>query len=300
VKVQSKIFYVYVAFVLIVAAIAFIPAPNHDTLVKYHLTSLGLKLLQVTLLIPEAIIWFAAFYGYDRLHRYSQLIKDGAEGKHIRLLSLGLLFLALGLPTTAIVSDILSRVAEHHHSFTATSVVIKNYLGLLFPLAAFFCISLAARGLSTLTRTRPSFLTTHIVILIAITLGVVFCCLIVANHRELRLTYHLSTRLVMLTLGIPYMYIWFLGLQACAELQEYSRNLTGILYRKGWNLLIGGLVATIFVSIVLQYLTATSSWILSLNLGSLLLLLYALLILLGGTYIVVALGANKLTRIEEA
>jgi hypothetical protein len=299
-KIQSKVLYWYIAFVAVFAALTLIPAPNPDTLVKYHLTSLGFRLLDITIIIPEIVIWYAAFYGYDRLRHYSKLIKGGAESRHISKLALGILILAMGLPVTAIISNVLALIAAHHHSFTPTSVIINNYVNLISPLAAFLCISIAARGLSDQARTRPRQRFVNLVILVLITLGVVFCCLIVANHHALRTTYHLSPQLVMLTLAIPYMYIWFLGLQACAELQEYSRHLTGIVYRKGWNLLISGLVAIVFVSIILQYLVTSSSWLLSLGLGSLLLLLYALLLLLGGAYIVVALGANKLTRIEEA
>jgi len=300
VKIQSKVLYWYVAFVAIFAVLTLIPTPNHDTLAKYHLTSLGFRLLDVTIIIPEILIWYAAFYGYDRLRHYSKLIKGGAESRHISKLAVGLLILAVGLPATAILSNVLSLIATHHRSFTATSAIVNNYASLVSPLGAFLCISIAARGLSDQARTRPRLRFINAVILIVLVIGIVFCCLIVSNHHQLRTIYHLSPQLVMLTLGLPYMYIWFLGLQACAELQEYSHHLAGIVYRKGWNLLISGLVATIFVSIILQYLAASSRWLLSLGLGSLLLLLYALLLLLGGAYIVVALGANKLTRIEEA
>jgi hypothetical protein len=300
VKVKSKIFFWYVLFVAGFVLLTLIPTPDQATLTKYHLSALSLRLLDITLIIPEVVMWYAAFYGYLRLQQYGQLITGSAESKHIKRLALGLLFLAAGLPLMAIISGLLSLIAKHHASFTANAVIINNYLSLISPLLAFLYINVAARGLSDLAKRRPRLRFTNLVILTLITLGVVFCCLITANHHQLRLTYHLSPQLVMLSLGIPYMYIWFLGLQACAELYEYSRKLTGIVYRKGWNLVIIGLVSIIFLSIAIQYLTAVSSWLLSLGLGSILLLLYALLLLLGGAYIVVALGANKLTRIEEA
>jgi hypothetical protein len=93
--------------------------------------------------------------------------------------------------------------------------------------------------------------------------------------------------------------MWLLGFYALADLQAYSVKLRGILYRRGWQQLIGGLGSVILTSILLQYLTTLTSWITSLSLNGILLLLYGLLFLLAGAFIVLALGAQKLTKIEE-
>jgi hypothetical protein len=299
-RLKSKIFYWYAAFIVLFAGITLFPAPDKLTLTKYHISSMELKTLQLTIIVFEAVIWYIAFYGYNKLHRYSQLIKAGKEGKQIDKIAQGLLVLSIGLPIAAIVSSALSVIAAHHPSFQAISVIIKNYFGLVFPLLAFILISIGARGLGDVGKTRPRLLLLNITMLATVALGVGFCCLIVLAHKDLRHTYHMSPELVMITLGIPYIYSWFLGLFAALELHEYSSKVAGILYRKGWNLLIGGLVAIIFISILLQYLTTLSSWLTSLSLGGLLLLLYVLLMLLTGAYIVMALGAKKLMKIEEA
>lgn len=296
---KSRIFYWYVAFVLAFICIALIPTPDKATLTKYHLSASSVRILDLTLIIPEAGIWFAAFYGSQKFYRYSQLIKGSKDGPHIAKLSRGLLLLAFGLPIVALTSSILNLIALHHPGFKNTSVVVGNYITLLFPLLAFFWIGLGARGLSDMSHARPRFWVANLVILAVIILGVVFCCLIVLNHRTLRTSYHMSPQLVMLTLGAPYMYVWLLGLTALAELRAYSLKLRGIVYRQGWRLLIAGLASIILLSILLQYLTTLASWITSLSLNGVLLLLYGLLILLGGAYIVLALGAQRLMKIEE-
>lgn len=296
---KSRIFYWYVAFVLVFICLSLIPAPDKASLIKYHLSAADARLLNLTLLIPEAGLWFAAFYGSQRFQRYGQLIHEGKEAPHISRLSRGLLFLALWLPTSAIISTTLRIIATHHPDLKSATVVIGNYLALVFPLLAFVWISRGARGLSDMSNSRPRFGVVNLVILTAIILGVVFCCLIVLNHRTLRTTYHMSPQLVMLTLGIPYTYMWLLGFYALADLQAYSVKLRGILYRRGWQQLIGGLGSVILTSILLQYLTTLTSWITSLSLNGILLLLYGLLFLLAGAFIVLALGAQKLTKIEE-
>jgi hypothetical protein len=299
-SVKSKIFYWYAAFVIAFTLVLLLPAPDSATLVRYHISALGLRLLDATFIIPEALIWFAAFYGYAKLHSYSQLIQTGKDGKQIARLATGLLLLAVGLPVGAILGGILSIIAAHEPSFKNPSVIISNYLGVLFPLLAFLWIGRGARGLSNLIKGRPQFWKTNVTTVAVITLGVIFCCLIVLDHAELRKAYHMSPELVMLTLGIPYMYTWFLGFFASVELQTYSQRVTGVVYRRGWNTLILGFVSIILLSILIQYLSTLTTWLTSLSLGWALLLLYALLFLLAGAYIVVALGATRLTKIEEA
>lgn len=296
---RRKILGAYVTLVLVFTAIMLLPAPDHATLVKYHLTSLALRLILLTLIIPEAAIWFAAFYGSYKLQRYSQLIKESEDGRQIRRLAHGLLLLAIGLPTAAIAGGILSIIAAHHPGFTAASTVTSNYLNIIFPLLAFIWISRGAWGLSELSKARPSLRVFNLVVIATLLLGIVFCCLIVLDHAELRKTYHMSPQLVMLTLGAPYIYMWFLGMFSVAELREYSRTVGGIVYRKGWRQLIGGIASIILLSIALQYISTLTTWLTSLSLAWLLLLLYVLLMLLTGAYIVVALGAQRLTNIEE-
>ncbi|MEJ0072491.1 MAG: hypothetical protein WDN27_00110 [Candidatus Saccharibacteria bacterium] len=299
-RLKSRIFYWYSAFVVAFIGLTLFPAPDKATLIRYHITSAELRALDFTIIIPEVLIWFAAFYGYQKLYRYSQLIKASKDGRQIAKLARGLLLLSLGLPITTIIGGILSIIAAHNPGFKSASVIVNNYLGVVFPLAAFLWISMGARGLSELSKSRPRLWLLNIVTLSVIVLGVVFCSLIVADHQELRTSYHMSPELVMLTLGIPYMYIWFLGLFSAAELQVYSRKVSGVVYREGWKWLIIGLAGVIFTSILLQYLTTLSTWLTSLALGWILLLLYVLLILLAAAYIVLALGAKKLMKIEEA
>jgi len=285
--------------VLIYVGLTLLPTPDAKMLAKYHVSAAGLRLLDFTLIVPVVAIWLVAFYGYDKLHTYSQLIKNNKDGKQVLRISHGLLAFAIGLPFASILSGALSLIAQHHTSFTAGATIISNYAGLLYPLIAFLFISVGARGLSEISKSRPSLKALNIVALIVIVIGVVFCDLIAAAHHNLRISYHLSYSLVMLTLAIPYMYMWFLGLYAAVEIYLYSRRVAGIVYRRSWNQLALGLGSIILVSILLEYLNTLSGWLTSLSLPGLLLLLYVLLLLFGSAFIVVALGTKKLMKIEE-
>lgn len=299
-KIRSKIIYVYIVFVIIYVLITLLPSPDKTALTKYHLRPTGVRLLDLTVMIPELFIWFALLYSYLRLQRYSLLIKNNQDGRQISKLSIGLLVLAIGVPVSAIVSGILAAIARWHPEFAGTSTIISNYVSVIYLLVAFFLIYQAVRNLNEPYRSQPSTVANHAVVLIVITLGVIFCDLIARGHKTLMLSYHMSYSLVMLTLAVPYMYIWFLGLFAIVEIYEYSKRVAGIVYRRAWDRLALGLGSIIAIDILLQYLTTLYAWTAGLSLAGILLLLYVLLLLYAGGFIVVALGTKELMKIEEA
>lgn len=298
-KVKTKLFYWYAAFVIIYACLTLLPAPATTTLQRYNITAAELRALEASFILLAAIIWLATFYGYYKLRAYTHLIKTNRDGRQVNKLAHGLLILAVGSPLNSIIDQGLSLIAQHHSAFTTAAAVITNYTSVFVPLAAFIYIGLGARGLSSLSKLRPHFPSIHLAVLAVIVLGVGFCYLIARAHSDIRLTYHMSYGLVMLTLAVPYMYTWFLGLFAVAEMQIYSQRLNGIVYRQGWSRLAFGLGAIILLSILIQYLTTLSTWLVGLSLSWILLLLYALLLLLAAAYILVALGAKRLMKIEE-
>lgn len=299
-KLRSKIFYSYLLFVIVAALLTLLPVPDKATLTKYHLTVTSARLLFFSLLLPSFVMWFAVFYGYAKLHNYSQLIKGNRDGKQVAKLADGLLAFALGLPLSSVLSSILTLIARQHPSLTTAATVIPNYFDILYVLVAFAYINMGARGLNALSRNRPNVAIGHVVVAIDIVLGVIFCSLIARSHHSILTSYHLSYTTVMFTFAIPYMYIWFLGLYAMAEMYAYSKQVAGVVYRKGWNRLAIGLGSIIILDITLQYLDTLYTWLIGLKLAGLLLLLYVLLLLLAGGFIVVALGTKELMKIEEA
>lgn len=300
-RIRSKVFISYLLFVLVFTLITLIPTPPALTLHKYHLHPTGARLLDFTLIAPTFVMWFAAFYGYDKLHRYSQLIKKNQDGKQVSRLAYGLLVLAIGLPLESTISSVLKLIAQSHPSVAGLAIAVPHYIDVIYILIAFLFISSGIRGLSDLSRSRPSVIVRHSVVLVVIFSGVIFCNLIARahDHHTLPASYNLSYSLVMLTLAVPYMYIWFLGLSSIAEMYEYSKHVVGVVYRKGWNRLAFGLGSIILLNILLQYLSTLYGWLNDLSLAGLLTLLYVLLFLLAGGFIVLALGARDLMKIEE-
>ena len=80
---------------------------------------------------------------------------------------------------------------------------------------------------------------------------------------------------------------------------RYSRRAPGTLYRKTWNLLAIGIASIIIMQIVIQYTTTLSSQFDEFKLLRLLLTIYVLLAMLSVGYLLIALGAKRLKKIEE-
>lgn len=298
-QLKSKLFYSYLILLLIYCAFTLIPNPSAEILKRYHVSALGLRLIDLTLIIIIALIWFAAFYGYAKLHRYYQFIKHDKDGKQVGLICEGIFYLMLWLPISSVVSSIFNYINTRHPNLIGTTTIINNYIGLIFPLIGFVLIGIGARRLNELVKKRPSTFISNILSLIIVYVAFIYFHLI-ASTQNRDVAYHMSFWPLMLTLAVPYSYMWFTGLVAAYELYYYQQKVVGIIYKKSWKYLALGIGWLIISSMALQYLTTISSRLDSLSIYIILAIVYALLILIATGFLLVMLGAKKLQKIEEA
>lgn len=297
-KLRSKLFYIYILLLLIYAGFVLIPAPTAATLARYKVSVTGLRLIDITIILILAAIWFAGLYGYTKLQAYARLIKGHKDGRQINKVSKGIFLLALWLPVSSVTSAVLNFVALRHPSLLPASTIIDNYISLIFPLGGFIFISLGARGLSLLVRQRPSYRATNAGAIILIYTSLIYYRL-VATTDQRSAVYHMSIWLILTTLVAPYVYMWAIGLRAAYEIYQYRQKVPGLFYRRSWNLLALGLGWLVVTSIIFQYLTTLSAHLMRLNIYWLLALVYALLLILSVGFVLIALGTKKLQRIEE-
>lgn len=296
-QIRSKLFYTYVAFVLLYAA-SFVFNRPIATLQRLELSDLEYRLISLSILIPLALIWFAAFYGYNKLRAYTNLIKDSPDGKYVACITTGLMILAIGLPLNSLISASISITIQHNPWFMTAGTIIKNYFSLLFPLVSFLFISRGTQGLTLLSKKLPTYKAVNRFAVIFIVISAVYCCLTMASPIR-HTTYHLPDWLIVTTIICPYLYTWFLGLSAAYETHLYSRKAPGTLYRSTWNMLASGIACIIIAQVVVQYVGNILLRFNDLKLFRLLLIVYVLLGLLSVGYLLVAVGAKRLQKIEE-
>ena len=297
-KKKSKLFYFYIITLVVYSAFVLIPKPLPATLVQYHVSALGLRLIYVTIILILAGIWYAGFYGFRRMQTYSYLIKGDVDGQQLARFKSGLLILSLWLPITTTLSTILNYFDLKQPGLVPAYTIIENYINLIIPLAGFSYISLGARGLTEIINKRPSYKATNLMFIVLIAASLIYYHLVATTHNRGEV-YHMSIWFIMFSLALPYIYMWSIGLLAAYEIYIYSSKVKGIIYRKSWHLLDIGLSWLILVSIAFQYLSNVFYDLDHLSIYVILLIIYSVLLVLAIGFMLVALGTKKLQKIEE-
>jgi hypothetical protein len=96
------------------------------------------------------------------------------------------------------------------------------------------------------------------------------------------------------------MFFWYLGVRGAYNIYLYRANISGQLYKGALNFLAAGIFFVVLGSVLTRMLTSISTTITNLKLTPLLLVIYGLLSVIATGYILIAIGAQKLRRIEEA
>jgi hypothetical protein len=294
----------YFALVAIFVLLIFTLPGSKTTMAYYHLAPASYHILYFLLTLPSMMVWAAAFYGYSKLQTYGQSINGTVEGDDFRLLGRGLAWLAWSLPVTALTSVVLNAVAAASPGFHPAAIIIANYVALLLPLIGFSIVSRGARGLTEHAKTRFSWTSAQWIILGFVAAGVLYCYLTFRHFNLSSLSstnnpYHLPVWLMVLTVVIPYLYAWFVGLLATYEIGSFSQQIRGLLYRQALRLLSGGLVSVIISSIAIQYLLSASPRHGFVVVDGRLLWINIVRIIGGIGYIMIAFGVSRLKRIED-
>lgn len=294
----------YLMFTGLYFLLAIFMPPVNETMVAYHLNPLQYHVLLFVVILPIIPIWFAAFYGYDKLRAYADSIKKTAEGEDFAQLAAGAGWLAYSLPIPAIISIILKTSANYHAGFHPAAIIISNYLNLLLPLIAFSILSNSARALTTHANMRIAIGQAKGMIIAFVTLGVLFCYFTFRHFNLISLNsvdnaYYLPVWLAVMSIIIPYLYAWFIGLLAAYEITLFAKQTRGLIYRQALSYLGYGVAAVIISSIALQYLLSLAPKNSSLSLNYLLAGVYIIQIIAALGYSLIAFGATRLKKIEE-
>ncbi len=297
---------VFLALTFVYLAQSILIRPDAAVLQKYHITENQAIFLTLTIALPYIVIWFIALFGYLRLAAYAALIKDSKDGKAFVAISNGILAVTLWLPISTILSNFATYMHSSHPSATAITVQTSNYINLIIFFAGFFMINEGAQKLLKVIKGRH-YSSRQIAINSVFIISSVFYIYLVLNDPARRFpsgevhlaTYYLPDWLIISTIVIPRLIVWFLGVQAVRAILDYSRKVKGSIYRSALGSLAKGLAFVVISSIVLRYFQSLSISLNKLSLNFLLAVVYLLLILISIGYVLIARGSKKLKLIEE-
>lgn len=288
----------YTILLLITSLLAILVPANPASLHSLHISEEVYRLLVVSLLAPYAVIWFAAFYGYDQLARYSKALVFTGEGKAFQKIAKGLGVLAWGLILQVLLGTILNAIMLSHPTFKAAKTIINDYFNLAVALGAFVLIENGTYELVKLVRAHHS----HQVLRLLVVLGAIIAALF---QREVFLNragdnpYYLPVYPLIFTIIVPYVFTWTIGIVSVYELNLYAAKVKGLLYKHALQFLANGLSIVIVLSVAIQFISASTVASSNPSLGTILLIDYVLLGAMAFGYLLVAIGAKRLKRIEE-
>ena len=283
--------------------LVFLLPANTVTMRVYHFSSLEYRAALLLVALPSLLTWLAAFIGYAKLRQYVGAISKTPEGAYFDKLATGCLWLAWSLPAASYFGLIANAAADKWPSVHAPTI-LGNYINLGLSVVAFSLIGAASRGLVILAKLKFSLASVRAIMLFFLAAGVLYCYLI---FRKLDLSslgstnnaYSLPIWLVVVTLIVPYLYAWFVGLLAAYEIRLFSRLTDGVLYRQALRLVAAGLTIIILSFIALQYISSVQPSKGHLVLGYRVVLVSVSRVIGGGGFLLLAVGAERLKRIED-
>jgi hypothetical protein len=301
----KKLSALYVLFIAIYLGQTLWTAADKTTMSRYRIDATQLKLLSLTVVIPYVVIWLVAFVGYLRLRSYTKLIQASKDGAAFDLIAQGVFWLTLWLPLSTIVDGLFSHYYTSHASSTGNLVRIDNYFNLAILLFAMAWINRGSLKLLGLIK-KPTFSQSQTLVLCYIAFSALYVLLTLHDPARQSPTksvtvasYYESDWLLVPTLVIPRLIMWFLGLQAVRNIYLYQEKVKGSLYKAALSNLAQGLAGVVIVTIVLRCVQSLSSPLSKAGLGLLLAIVYVLLIIISIGYVLLAKGAKNLQKLEE-
>lgn len=296
--------FVLLAFIYIGQTL-FLPK-DQATLERYNLSTTQLNLLLITIIIPYLVIWFIALGGYLGLRAYAASIRKSRDGVALSTISLGLLFLVSWMPLSAVFGAQTDYMERSNHGLTPTMVIINNYFNLIIMAAAFYFLYKGSLRLLGIVKKAVAPGLPQWLILPYIALAALYVFLVLNDAARQTPTtsvniasYYLPDWLIVTTIIIPRLIIWFWGLHAIYNVATYQLKVKGSIYKEALNDTAKGLSWVIVAAIVLRCFQSLSVQLSELTLGFILLIVYALLVLMSIGYILISRGAKNLKRIEE-
>lgn len=294
----------YISLISLFFILIIILPANKLSMLSYHLTPGIYHILLILIMLPMIAIWFAAFYGYGQIKKYSLVIKDTAEGVDFNRIARGSKWLAWGYPISAITSLVLDAIANQHPGFKGADEIISNYLTLFITLVAFSIFSKASGGLTERLKLRISASRLRVIVILFVSAGVAYCFLIfrqmtLYDTSSTKNLFHMPSWLVITSLIIPYLYVWFSGLLTAYEIYLYGRYTHGVLYRQAIGRLAVGISLVISSLICLEYITTIQPQPFHLVLSALLVITYIFRFIFGLGFGLIAIAAIRLLKIEE-
>lgn len=276
---------------------------------RYNIPENVLDLLTVVFSLPLLLIWLAVAFAAISFYRYAQNIAGSKDAKAFRFFSYGLAASLVGLIASSVLSasqTVIGQFVADPASLQTMFVVIRNYVSIVVALATYTCLFIGSTVLLEVIGKKLNQWRQILPVLVPFAgLALIYLWLLFTNDsRQVSTTlgypptFGLPDSLILLTVAIPYLLAWFLGITALRNIIQYQSQTPGIIYKKILKKLVTGMTIVISLSIILQLIAQFSGFWASKGLSTILWVATILFIVLIFAYVQIALGARQLHKIE--
>lgn len=257
-------------------------------------------LIQLSIVIPEVLIWTIASVGAFRFKNYANLIKDHKDGKALNNIANSLLLLVLYIILLTTASTIVTLLAET--DYLQVAIALRNHLPIIVILASVFFLLKGSEDLNKIvantvwTKTRLLWLVGA-----SFVFFIIFGYVFYTAQPNLAMVdgiprFALPAHALLVTYILPHVIVWFVGLKACINLINYASRVTGLVYKSLFKDLYRGIILTFACIFIAQFIIITGAAVT--RLSFMLILIYVVLILATLGFILILKGARKLDKIE--
>jgi hypothetical protein len=181
-------------------------------------------------------------------------------------------------------------------------VLLHNHLPILLALIGFCDIFIGSRSLIAHVKRQASLESNLRFIFPYLILAVIFCSYFYTHISHLVTAgvpnFSVPGHWPFYTLALPSIVTWLIGAFALENIHRYAEAVTGSIYKSALRNLVRGLSVALIFSIIIQLLSLSSTFFGRFGLGTLLLIIYALLLIYALGFVFIARGAKQLTKIE--
>lgn len=275
---------------------------------RLHMTKEAIDLLRLSFALPYLLIWLAAAYSFIRIKRYAVTIQPSREASSFHKIANGIILLLGSL----ILASTSSAAKNYFVDFTDLRPLLTIFTNYAYVVPYLFAFILLFRGVKELISQQGNGkMPFHNYFLYGIPLILfvyIWLELIFTNPSRVIppavdvskfATYYLPDSLLVLTIVIPSIITWVLGLLTIIKLRLYYLKVKGVLYKLAFSSIVQGLIGVTLGSVFLQALLSLGPQrLINLGLEYILFLIYVFLFLQALGFFLIARGANKLTKIE--
>lgn len=302
----DKIFILYILLSVIYVVLNLTVPFQEHVLTRYGLNAQQARILQLSVYLPYAVIWFTAFWGSSRLKKYALMIERSKDGKALSSIADGLTLVAISMPVNAILSTVTAYARTYWQDAVPLLTISTRLVDIAFSLLAFLMIYKGATSLLNIIKTKTRSIYEYLFLSLFLVIGTTFTFLTLKSpFRQFpdpetgRAVYYMPDLLLLITIIIPSLFIWYMGLSAAYMVQAYRQNVKGVLYRQTLGFLASGLLFVITSRILMRYLNSVSQVLDNASLKFILIIIYLLLLVTAAGFVLIARGTKNLKKIEE-